>query len=157
MKGYFSKQWSILGNLDMHHTTAIDVNKGSSRIRSILRGLFDFRFGSHATLNSTQRTTKRLRLSRRRKLPKSVIITLICIFLYLRIVTYACARSIDYLLGLHPLGVAGYAVSKIRFQPLNVTGQGNLGSRLFSHPIYSKEVLQYEPGIAKQFRDSPPD
>ena len=42
VKGYFSKQWSILANLDMHHPTAKDVNKGSSRIRSILRGLFGF-------------------------------------------------------------------------------------------------------------------
>lgn len=42
VKGYISKQWSILATMDMHHPTATDTNKGSSRIRSILRGLFDF-------------------------------------------------------------------------------------------------------------------
>jgi hypothetical protein len=108
-------------------------------------------------LNSTQRTTKRLRTPGLRKLPKSVIITPIHIFSCLLIVTsYARARLLDYLQALHQLGVVGNVVSKTPFQTLNVMGHGNLRSRLFQHPVYSKEVLQYEPAIVKS-RGLPPD
>ena len=42
VKGYLSKQWSSLAQMDMYHSTKTDMQKGASRMQSILNGLSNF-------------------------------------------------------------------------------------------------------------------
>ena len=52
VKGYFSKHWSALANLDMHHPTNSDRQKGTMRMRSIIQSVHQFTTQTWKSRNS---------------------------------------------------------------------------------------------------------
>ena len=41
-KGYLSKHWASLATMDMYHPTAIDLQKGTTRMRSLTHSIYQF-------------------------------------------------------------------------------------------------------------------